>query len=181
MGRSRFKFHEEHYPYFITHSVVGGISIFDDPLIASIVLDSLKFLNTEFKMKINGYVIMHNHVHLAVEAKDIVEKIRRFKSFTARKIVDCLEERGRSIILQRIKQARVTQKVESQYQLWQEGSHPIQIDSDKKMQSCLEYIHYNPVNAGFVERPEYWHYSSVEAYLGKEVNEIITVYGSVSD
>ena len=80
MGRSRFKFHEEHYPYFITHSVVGGVSIFDDPLIAKIVLDSMKFMNTEFKVKIYAYVIMHHHVHLIVEAEDIVDKIRKFKS-----------------------------------------------------------------------------------------------------
>jgi len=176
MGRNRFKFHEEHYPYFITHSVVGGVSIFDDPLIAKIVLDSMKFMNTEFKVKIYAYVIMHHHVHLIVEAEDIVDKIRKFKSYTARRILDSLKERNRSIIQHRIKQARVTQKVESQYQLWQEGSHPIQIDSDKKMESCIEYIHYNPVNAGFVEKPECWCHSSVRAYLGTKTNEFCSVY-----
>jgi len=124
---------------------------------------------------------MHHHVHLIVEAENIVDKIRRFKSYTARRIIDALEERNRSIILHRLKQARVTNKEESGNQLWQEGSHPIQIDSDKKMRSCVEYIHYNPTNAGFVERAENWCYTSVRAYLGTNTNEFNTVYGSKSE
>jgi hypothetical protein len=31
---------------------------------------------------------------------------------------------------------------------------PFKLTVIKKLQSCLDYIHYNPVNAGFVERPE---------------------------
>ncbi len=178
MGRSSFKFHEDHYPYFITHSVVGGISIFDDPSITRIILDSLTFISVELKVKIYGYVIMHHHLHMIIEAEDIVNKIRRFKSYTARKILDYLTERNRVIILHRIKQARVTQKMESEYQLWQEGSHPIQVDSEEKMNSCLEYIHYNPVNAGFVEKPEYWRNSSILNYLTNAHGwEFISRYG----
>jgi hypothetical protein len=61
--------------------------------------------------------------------------------------------------------SRVTELGQSEYQCWQEGSHPIQIDSDKKMTSCLDYIHYNPVKAGFVLKPEDWRYSSIFNYL----------------
>lgn len=178
MGRSRFKFHEEQYPYFITQSVIGGISIFDDPIIARIVLESLKFLNTEFNVTIYAYVIMHHHIHLIVQTEDIADKIRRFKSFTARRILDSLEERNRSLLLKKIKLARVTKKVESQYQLWQEGSHPVQIDTEKKMHSCIEYIHYNPVCAGFIEKPEYWCYSSARTSVEMETDSICTVFGS---
>lgn len=57
---------------------------------------------------------------------------------TKLELLDCVTQRGR---WERVK-----------------GSHPIQVDNDKKMNSCLEYIHYNPVNAGFVQKPEYWRY-----------------------
>ena len=32
----------------------------------------------------------------------------------------------------------------------------------------IEYIHYNPVKAGLVDRPEYWRYSSARNYLGQD-------------
>ncbi|WP_169331278.1 REP-associated tyrosine transposase [Balneola vulgaris] len=177
MGRSRFKFHEDHYPYFITYTVVGGVPIFDDPILSKVIIDSLKFMTAEFEIVLYSYVIMHNHIHMIVESNSIAEKIRRVKSFTARKIIDSLEFRNRSNILYRIKLFRVTFKESSQYQFWQEGSHPIQINNDKKLISCIEYIHNNPVKAGFVEKPEHWLYSSARAYKGLETDPICTLYG----
>ena len=32
----------------------------------------------------------------------------------------------------------------------------------------LEYLHYNPEVAGYVESPEHWLYSSARNYYGKE-------------
>ena len=177
MGRSRFKFHEDYYPYFITNSIVGGVSVFDDPPIAEIILDSLHFIQQNFEVIVFGYILMHNHMHMIVQAEELSDQIRKFKSFTARKVLDSLAERNRSILLNRIAQARVTKKKESDYQLWQEGSCPKQIDGEHKMRSFLEYIHYNPVQVGFVERPEYWRYSSVRAYLGTEFNDLVTIFG----
>ncbi|MEQ9309026.1 MAG: transposase, partial [Balneolaceae bacterium] len=52
------------------------------------------------------------------------------------------------------------------YQIWQEGYHPKQISSHKAMSQKLEYIHYNPVKAGFVDKAEYWRCSSARNYLG---------------
>ena len=32
----------------------------------------------------------------------------------------------------------------------------------------MEYIHFNPVKAGFIRKPEYWRYSSAINYLDGE-------------
>jgi len=32
----------------------------------------------------------------------------------------------------------------------------------------IEYIHNNPVERGYVDRPEHWRYSSARDYLGQE-------------
>ena len=40
----------------------------------------------------------------------------------------------------------------------------------------LEYIHYNPVKAGFVNRIDYWKYSSASNYLGKDGILPITLF-----
>ena len=49
--------------------------------------------------------------------------------------------------------------------IWQEGYHPIAIKSQEVFNQKLEYIHYNPVKKGFVEKPEDWKYSSAGNYI----------------
>ena len=64
----------------------------------------------------------------------------------------------------------------SEYQVWEEGFHPKQITSDEMMAQKLEYIHFNPVTRGFVDKPEDWRYSSARNYLGKAGLIPITLY-----
>jgi len=160
MSRSRFKFHENDYPYFITSSIIEGIPLFSDPHIAKIVLESFRFIQSEWDVKLYGYVIMENHLHCTIQHKEISKMIKSFKSYTAKMIIDSLEKRGRTLILKKLRFGKKMHKKQSQYQVWQEGVHPTQIDSDEKMKKVLYYIHFNPVKAGFVNNPEHWRYSS---------------------
>ena len=57
-------------------------------------------------------------------------------------------------------------KNERAYQFWQEGVHPELIQNDAMMRQKIEYIHQNPVERGYVDRPEHWRYSSARNYLG---------------
>ncbi len=57
---------------------------------------------------------------------------------------------------------------DSQYQLWQEGTHPQQILNEEMMRQKLEYIHYNPVKRGYVDDAVHWRYSSARDYVGQE-------------
>lgn len=79
MGRSRYKFHENHYPYFITSTVVAGLPLFMNPSITKIVLDALCYLQNENKATLYGYVIMPNHLHLIAENKVLSMKLRASK------------------------------------------------------------------------------------------------------
>lgn len=168
MGRSRFTFHETYYPYFITCSVLDGIVLFSDPELANIILSSLRFIQEEKGVKLFGYVIMENHCHMVVQSEKPTEHIRNFKSFTAKKVILSLEERERTLILEKLKFHKKLHKHQSIHQVWQEGVHAKQIDSDEKMNAVLEYIHFNPVKAGYVDDPEHWRYSSARNYLGKD-------------
>jgi putative transposase len=59
-------------------------------------------------------------------------------------------------------------KTESQFQFWQEGSHPEEMNNDTMLMQRLAYIHNNPVKRGYVDLPEHWRYSSARAYMGKD-------------
>ncbi len=80
-----------------------GIPLFSDPKVAKIVLDSLAFIQTEWDVKLYGFVIMENHIHAIVESETLSEDLRKVKSYTAKKIIESLEDRGRSMLLDRLK------------------------------------------------------------------------------
>jgi hypothetical protein len=61
---------------------------------------------------------------------------------------------------------KLDHKKDRQYQFWQEGSHPQQIADERMMQQKIDYIHYNPVRRGYVDKPEDWRYSSARDFVG---------------
>lgn len=52
------------------------------------------------------------------------------------------------------------------FQLWQHNNHPIELWSNNVIDQKLDYLHNNPVTAGFVDKPEKWLYSSAQNYIG---------------
>jgi len=54
----------------------------------------------------------------------------------------------------------------SEFQLWQQDNHPIELFDQKILRQKLDYIHNNPVEAGIVEHPEEYLYSSARDYYG---------------
>lgn len=175
MGRSRYKIYEEHYPYFITSSCSQGISLFADIEIARILLGSFTYIQKEFEITIYAYVIMHNHFHCILEGKDLSSAMKKFKSYTARRIVDYLKTHNRSLLLKRLR-IENSKNGEKRYRVWQEGFHPKQITDSGMMNQKINYIHYNPVNAGFVDKDVDWRYSSARNYSSLESLIPITLF-----
>ena len=55
----------------------------------------------------------------------------------------------------------------STYQFWRQDNHPIQLTSAGVLEQKLNYLHNNPVEAGYVDAPEDYIYSSAPAIAGK--------------
>jgi len=92
--------------------------------------------------------------------------MQAFKSFTAREIIGLTRQEGREWLLSQFAFHKSRHKKQSAYQVWQEGSHPQMIVSEDMLRQKIDYIHYNPVKAGLVDKPEDWPYSSARDYLG---------------
>ena len=71
------------------------------------------------------------------------------------------------MLLRQLRALKLRHKEESDYQVWQEGSQPKQIQNDDMMWQKLEYIHMNPVKRGYVDDPLHWRYSSARSYAGQ--------------
>ena len=123
-------------------------------------------------------MILENHLHLVASSQELQKDIRNFKSYTARRIVDLLKKTGSETLLTQLKGEKLQHKTASEYQVWQEGSHPKQIRDSEMMAQKLDYIHYNPVKRGYVDDPVHWRYSSARNYAGEEgLIEVITDWG----
>jgi len=166
MTRSRYRIWEKDQAHFLTCTVVGWIPVFTRAETMDTVLESWRYLQQQRGFQLFGYVILENHLHLVASSPDLAQEMKDFKSFTARRIVDLLETQNVSVFLDQLAWRKARHKTESQHQLWQEGSHPQQIQSEEMMLQKLEYIHQNPVKRGFVDEPEHWRYSSARNYAG---------------
>ena len=61
------------------------------------------------------------------------------------------------------------------YQLWQHNNHPEEVYSPKFTLRKIKYIHNNPVEAGLVDRPEDYLFSSAVDYAGGKCPVIISL------
>jgi len=166
MGRSRYRIHDPGYPYFLTCTAVNWLPLFADPKLAAIVLESLSFMQHERDLRLYAYVLMENHLHLVARSDRLDDLMAQFKSFTARRMVDSWQVRGRAGLLEQLSAAKAQHKGDREYQVWQEGLHPECIQGAEMMRQKVEYIHQNPVRRGYVELPEHWRYSSARNYAG---------------
>jgi putative transposase len=164
MSRSRYRIFNDRYPHFMTDTIVAWLPVFARPNLADIIFDSWRFLQRERGVSIFGYVIMENHLHWIASGEALADQIKRFKSYTARSIIDEMERSGYATLLQELQYFKLRHKIDQKYQLWQEGSHPQQIQDDEMMLQKLEYAHNNPLRRGYVDDPLHWRYSSARNY-----------------
>ena len=131
-----------------------------------VIVDSLNFITKQHRIQVCAYVIMPNHSHLIALSDQLSKEMASFKSFTARKIIDILKSRNENLILQLLAESKLKFKLDRTYQVWQEGSHPQELQNEAMLHQKIEYIHYNPVRAGYIEEPLEWTYSSARDYNG---------------
>ena len=168
MPRSRYRFIGDDAPYFMTMTVNHWLPVFTRPETVGIIFDSWRYLQTHHDFRLHGYVVLENHLHAVGGSPQIARDIQRFKSYTARAIIDHLETVKARRLLDLLALFKRAHKTQSRYQFWEEGSHPQRIENAAVMRQKLEYIHYNPVKRGFVDQPEHWRWSSARDYAGSE-------------
>lgn len=164
--RSRYKITPESNTYFITTSTHLWVPILFNENLFQIILESLKYCRAARGLRVHGYVIMTNHLHAIISHEQydqIPNIVRDFKRHTATKIKNYLSDLGQFSQLFWVKIFH--NKERGQNKIWQEGYHPVSIKSKAFFEQKLEYIHHNPVKKGYVEKPEYWKYSSARNYL----------------
>jgi putative transposase len=166
----KYKFSDQDKLYFISTAVVNWIDVFTRTEYKDIVIESLKFCQKEKALEVYAYCLMTNHIHLIIGStgKRMEETLRDMKQFTAKKILKAIEDNSQESkkewMLWMFERAGKRKAGNDKYQFWQHDNHPIVLENARIMKQKLDYIHRNPVTAGFVENPEDWLYSSAKNY-----------------
>jgi putative transposase len=182
----KYKFSNPDGVYFVTFATVGWIDIFTRITYKEILLEAFRHCIKEKGVIIHAYVIMTNHVHMIISRKgdqgfsDIMRDMKKFTSVKIiKEIIQNPEESRKKWILYLLSKAGKANSNNEIYQLWQQDNHPIELDPNTNMfDQKLNYIHQNPVTAGFVAEASAYLYSSASNYeeLGGVLAEVEVSY-----
>jgi REP element-mobilizing transposase RayT len=131
MGRSRYTITDSNAPHFLTFTVLNWLAIFTRPDTVQIILDALIWRQNHKNIKVYGYVILENHMHCILQAPDLRRQVHDFKAFTAKEILRYLEQNKAQKLLEQLAFLKKSHKTDSNYQLWEEGSHPQLIQNEE--------------------------------------------------
>lgn len=174
MSGDRYKIANQEATYFVTFTIVNWIDIFSRKDYKLIITDSLNFCIENKGLEIFAWVIMSNHIHLIIKAKQgfvLSHIIRDCKKFTSKKIINTIQEIGesrREWLLDKFSfEARRTQRAKN-YKVWKDDNHAILLDSAQMIRQRLDYIHDNPVRQLIVQHPHEYLFSSAKDYADEK-------------
>lgn len=146
------------YPQFFTASIKGWYKLLEHDKYKDIIINSLRFLVADKRIKLYAFVIMNDHIHLIWQMQPLIhpQHVQRdFLKFTAQQIKYDLQNNHKELLIYFESDAN-----DRSYQFWKRRALSIELRSDKVYQQKLEYIHCNPVKAGICKLPEEYSYSS---------------------
>ena len=149
--------------HYITFACYKRRRLLDDDRNKQIVLGVLDDQLTKQNAKCAGFAIMPDHVHATIwfpETGQLSSFVRVWKQRSSFQIKRIMAEHLKSYF----------SKISKDDPVWQPGYYDFNIYSEEKLREKLEYMHNNPVRAGFVGSPESWKYSSARYFSnGKSV------------
>ncbi|WP_040495913.1 REP-associated tyrosine transposase [Fulvivirga imtechensis] len=170
---TKYKIRDQSKLHSITFSVVEWVDVFTRNLYKDILVENLKYCQENKGLILYAWCIMTNHVHLIIcseEGYNQEDILRDFKKFTSKKLVSVIEDNNqesrKNWMLWLFRSAGEKNGNNKNHQFWQQDNHPIELSTNEMMQQRLDYIHNNPVEAGIVDNPEDYLYSSARDYAG---------------
>ncbi|MDQ3046373.1 MAG: transposase [Bacteroidota bacterium] len=152
--------------YFVTLTVVAWLDVFTRREYQEILIENKQYCQKNKNLKIFCYCIMPSHLHFVTysEEGELSNTLRDFKSYTAKVLMKSIEnnpvESRKEFMIKTFEKYGALSAQDQKRQFWKHDNHAFFLYTQKMIQQKCEYIHQNPVEAGFVNRPEEWRMSS---------------------
>ena len=150
--------------FFITTTCYKWLNLLKNDGYYQLLYESIIFLNKKYKAQIIGYVFMKNHIHFIIffeKNNSLSEYMRDLKKYTSGELRRMLEKEKHIELLNQIRYNLRKQK----FKVWMDRFDDVIIKSSKVFFTKLQYIHYNPVREGLVQKPEDYKHSSASYYF----------------
>ncbi len=136
------------YPHHVVQRGHNRQAVFAEPHDYSYYLNTLKEWKGEYGVRLYGYCLMTNHVHLIIEPDNVAAMGQLMKRLAGR-------------------QTRYVNRQEFRSgTLWEGRYKSSPIDTDNYLLACCRYVELNPVRAQIVSKPEDYYWSSYRERMG---------------
>jgi putative transposase len=154
----------QNYIQFFTATILWWKKLLKPDKYKQIIMESLRFLVDNQRVKIYGFVLMPNHVHLIwrINPDHVQQDVQRdFLKYTAQQIKFDLQTHHPQVLAH----FEVNLK-DRQYQFWERNALSIDLYDRKVVEQKLVYIHNNPIQPkwNLVSDPAAYWYSSFRFY-----------------
>ena len=157
----KYKFHNKEGLYFVSFATTNWIDVFVREEYFTVIANSLAYCCAQKGMCIFAYCIMPSHIHLIFNAQhsNPGKVLKEFKTYSSKQLQRMIEENPQESrkewMLWMMERAGKMNSNVKHRQFWQQNNQPIELWSNKVITEKLNYIHNNPVEAGFVEEAHY--------------------------
>jgi putative transposase len=152
---------------FLTLTVVDWLDVFTRVEYKDFIIKCLKHCQKNKGLEIYAYVVMTNHIHLVAKAvgnQHMSDILRDLKGYSSKELVKMIannpKESRKGIFLPAFYKKGVDNPVNKYHQFWQNENYPVALTNYQIMRQKIDYVHHNPVRAGFVNEPFEYLYSS---------------------
>jgi len=150
---------------FVTFSCYHRYRLLTDTDVIQLFLNELDNIRKKFDLRLFGYVIMPEHVHLVIHPRDglgLGRIIGELKSLSARSMLPLLQG-NHTRLTDRL---RVTRGGEERLAFWQLRCYDHNCRTPETVKEKIGDCHKNPVVRGLVADPGDWVWSSYNWYEG---------------
>jgi putative transposase len=152
---------------FVTFSCYHRFRLLTSSDLIETFIAEIEEIRHKYCLKLYGYVVMPEHVHLVLWPPDSVKLgrvIGQLKSLSARRMLPLLRtQRGGSL-----DRLRVDRDGEHRLAFWQARCYDHNCRTSETVKEKIEYCHKNPMVRGLVAEPGDWPWSSYKWYAGCE-------------
>jgi putative transposase len=169
------RFNIENYCHFVTSKTYRNAKIFSNEHAGKLLTQTIFEVKKKLNFLLIAFVVMPDHIHLMLvpdKRNTISDVMRHIKGRFARKYN--LLSRGINSPDYEEDTHRAGNLSLPESKVWQESFYDHVIRNRKEFVERLNYIYYNPVKAGLVDKPEDYKYSSV---TGKYETDLLCYVG----
>src|ERR1700686_448876 len=137
------RFHQSGQSHFVTFCCYHRRRLLTTDASRRIFESALERVRRSFRLRVYGYAVMPEHVHLLLskpQRETLAYALKSLKQGVSRRLIDDAEH------------------------FWQKRYYDFNIRDYPQFVEKLRYIHRNPVKAGLCERPEDWEWGSFRHY-----------------